>query len=59
VSKFVGKFRPERDYEDNYGFKQNLYERKKKDKQKDSAKKMKYFDQYESDLYSERRERRK
>jgi len=58
VSKFVAKFRPEKDYNDDYGFKQNTYERKKRDKQKES-KRQKYFDSYEPDFYSEPRRQRK
>ena len=58
MSKFVAKFRPEKHYNDDYGFKQNTYERKKRDKQKDS-KRQKYFDSYESDFYSEPRRQRK
>ena len=58
MSKFVAKFRPEKDYNDDYGFKQNSYERKKRDKQKES-KKQKYFDSYEADWYSEPKRQRK
>jgi len=59
VSKFVAKFRPERDYSDDYEFKQNTYERKKRDKQRESRKQSKYFDSYESDYYSEPKRYRK
>lgn len=59
MSKFVAKFRPEKDYNDDYGFKQNTYERKKRDKQRESKKQTKYFDTYEPDWYSEPRRQRK
>jgi len=53
VSKFVARFRPEKDYSDEYDFKQNTYERKKRDKQRESKKQSKYFESYESEWYSE------
>jgi hypothetical protein len=59
VSKFVAKFRQEKDYNDEYGFKTNTYERKKRDKQKDFKKQSKHFDSYESDWYSDSRKQRK
>ena len=53
MSKFVARFRPEKDYSDEYDFKQNTYERKKRDKQRESKKQSKYFESYESEWYSE------
>lgn len=59
MSKFVAKFRPEKDYNDDYAFKPNPYERKKRDKQKDEIRQSKYYDPYESDWRAEGRRKRK
>lgn len=59
MSKFVAKFRTERDYSDDYEFKPNTYERKKRDKQRESKKQSKYFESYESEWYSEPKRQRR
>ena len=59
MSKFVARFRPEKDYSDDYEFKQNTYERKKRDKQRESKKQSKYFYSYETDWHSEPKRQRR
>ena len=48
MSKFAGRFPKETDHTEEYVFKTNTYERKKRDKQIDSNKQSKYFDSHES-----------
>jgi hypothetical protein len=62
VSKFVEKSRKDSDYNDDYAFKPNRYERKKQDKQKNLSKRYKHYDVYDSDYadsYSERPNKRR
>jgi hypothetical protein len=47
VAKQVAKFRKDKDYQDDYGFKTNTYE-KKREKEKNIVRTSKYFDQYDS-----------
>jgi len=60
VAKQVAKFRKDRDYQDDHGFKTNTYE-KKREKPKNIVRTSKYFDQYEPEtpLYTELSRRRK
>jgi hypothetical protein len=58
VSKFVGKFRRERDYEDDRN-KRNFYERKQKQKQTQNAKRMAYFESYDTEPTQEYEKQRK
>jgi hypothetical protein len=55
VPKFVGKFRPERDYENESRNKRN-FERKKKQKQTQNAKRMAFYERHNPE-YSEDQER--
>lgn len=62
MSKFVEKFRKDSDYNDDYAFKPNRYERKKQDKQKNLSKRYKHYDVYDSDFsesYGERPNKRR
>lgn len=59
MPKYVEKFRKEKDYNDDYAFKMNMYDRKQRDKQRESKKQAKYFDSYNYDLYQENRKYRK
>lgn len=52
MSKNVAKFRKPKDYNEEYAFKTNTYDRKQRDKQKDS-KKQKYHDSYDPDWHNE------
>lgn len=60
MAKQVTKFRKDKDYQDDYGFKTNTYG-KRREKEKNIVRTSKYFDQYESEtpLYMELNKRRK
>ena len=49
MSKNVAKFRKERDYNDEYAFKKNVYERRKQEKRRDTDKQNRYEDAYDVD----------
>lgn len=59
MSKFVAKFRKEKDYNDEYAFKKNVYERKKQEKRRDVDKQNRYGDAYDVDWsYSTKKHRK-
>ena len=53
----LAKFRKDKDYSDDSGFKTNTYEKKKRDNPKSNIKLSKYFEQLDSpvDTYRSRR----
>lgn len=56
MAKQVAKFRKNRDYNDDCGFKTNTHE-KKREKQKNIVRQSKYFDEYGSENFFEKRKK--
>ena len=57
MSKFVGKFRRDEDYSDDYKSSRNIYNERKRKKESAEQKKMKrryHEDDYEDDYYDHR-----
>lgn len=57
MSKNLVKFRKDKDYNDDYAFKTNVYERKKRDKalEEKRSRKQRYEDDYDYDFPQKKR----